>query len=191
MTLQTAAPITSLSLNTSNRPAWEVARLAQDGHIDLNSPYQRGSVWTTEQRMELVRSWLAGVPVPAVTLNDRSAAARTARQEHDGPAYAAVDGKQRIETAVAWFGDDLRVPASWFSAEDVLDAEDTSDGPYVRFSGLSTAAQRGFRFSASLPVIETRLLGEQAEAEVYVLLERSGSPQTTQDVRRAEAVAGV
>ena len=38
---------------------------------DLSPPYQRGSVWTEDQRLDLMYSLLAGYPIGAVILNDR------------------------------------------------------------------------------------------------------------------------
>lgn len=189
MTLQSTAPIESMTMPVMARSAREIARLAVDGNIDLNPPYQRGSVWTTEQQIALVRSWLAGVPVPAVAINDRFGASRSAGSEHVGPEYAVIDGKQRIETAVAWFFGELTVPASWFKSEDVLETVATDDGPYVAYKGLSTPAKTDMAFNSKLPLIETRLQTIEEEAAIYVLLERSGSPQTEADVARAQRVA--
>lgn len=183
MTLQTSAPIARRTLPVSNRQAREIARLREYG-LALDPPYQRGSVWTEGQQVALVRSWLAGVPVPAVTINDRRGG-RFAEED----TYAVIDGKQRIETAIAWFEGDLGVPASWFEAEDVETTYSTDDGPYVRYSGLTAGGQRHVAFSAMLPVIEVSVGTVEEEAALYVLLERSGTPQTEEDVTRAVSVA--
>lgn len=188
MTFQTNAPIETASLPISARPAREIARLVRDDFVELSPSYQRGSVWTTEQRIALVRSWLAGVPVPAVAINERRGNFGGA-ERYDGPVYAVIDGKQRIETAVAWFNGDLLVPASWFKAEDVLETEETEDGPYVRYTRLAKRSQLDLGFYAKLPVIETHVDSEAEEAALYVLLERSGVSQSAEDVARAERVA--
>lgn len=185
MTFQTQAPIAHRSLPVTTRQAREIINFREYG-LDLNPRYQRGSVWTTEQRVALIRSWLAGVPVPAVTINDRSR-----DFEGDGEfTYAVIDGKQRIETAIEWLEGRLAVPASWFTAEDVEQTVETDDGPYVTFEGLSKSARLDFVLSkAKLPMIETRVTTIAEEAALYVLLERSGTPQTEADVQRAQTVS--
>ena len=48
--------------------ASEIARTFRDSFgLDLNPPYQRGRVWTTDQKIALVRSWLIGVPTGRVS----------------------------------------------------------------------------------------------------------------------------
>lgn len=186
MSRQTSVPIRHLSLHASNRSARETARSADRGQIDLTPPYQRGSVWTEDQRMALVRSWLSGVPVPAVILNDRTNDAWVNQYGDPGEMFwAVVDGKQRIETARAWFTGDLAVPASWFNPEHVAAPIDTADGPYVRFDGLTLPGQRIMGNRASLPVIEAKVASLQEEADLYLLINGGGTPQTDADLANA------
>jgi hypothetical protein len=193
-TRQTATPLDHIGLNVTNRSAREVARMVLDGYLTLDAPYQRGSVWTEDQRIGLIRSWLSGIPIPTILVNDRGT--WRWQEQNDGEdvrasgyVYAAIDGKQRIETAIAWFGDDLAVPRSWFPAEDVEFSEDTEDGPYVRYTGLTGPAQRHMAFSAHLPLGEAKLSSIQAEAEVYLLVNGGGTPQTEADMSNAARVA--
>jgi hypothetical protein len=188
MTLQTDAPLTHTSLHASNRQA-------RDGDVLLDAEYQRGSVWSDAQRALLVKSWLLGVPVPAVMLNVRysnPAWARGPGREFPAtePAFAAIVGRQRIETAVSWFFGDLAVPASWFPADHVEQTVDTDDGPYVRYAGLTPTAQRLMGNRAMLPAIEAQVDTVQAEASLYLLLNTAGTSQTDEDMDRARAVAG-
>lgn len=192
MTRQTSAPLVHQGLQATNRMAREVARMAVDGGLDLDPPYQRGSVWTEYQRVALVRSWLLGIPIPAVLINNRTTTAWV-RQHGDTNLttgvgmYACVDGKQRIQTAMAWFASEFAVPASWFPSEQVEATEDTADGPYVRFEGLSVAAQRHLANRAMLPVIEAQATDEAAEADLYLLINMGGTPQTEDDLLNAAA----
>ena len=128
-------------MQASNRSAREIARIFSDGDGDISPEYQRGSVWTEDQRIALVRSWLMGVPIPSIVINDRIFGAwpNDKRGPSGGYAYSAIDGKQRIETAIAWFGGEFAVPASWFAPGDVEVTEETEDGPYVRYTGLAIA----------------------------------------------------
>ena len=190
MTYQTTAPLTNYRLTIRNHTASEVA-----GHVfsqtDMRPPYQRGDVWTTEQRMGLVRSWLMGVPVPAIVLNNRCSPVWEGEHpdETGGPAWAVVDGKQRMQTAKMWFTGQIFVPRSWLPRGDAPGYKYTDDGPYSSFNDLSDVAYRRCRRSFILPVIEAELPTVQAEAELYLLLNGGGTPQTDNDMANAARVA--
>ncbi|MFD7705668.1 DUF262 domain-containing protein [Streptomyces sp. NPDC059786] len=195
MTRQTAAPLEHLSLNAADRQAREIVRsFTESFGLDLNPPYQRGRVWTVDQQIALVRSWLTGTPTGVVIFNDRSTAEWKAANgydpyERDEPVYACIDGQQRISAAHAWFGDELPVPASWFEAEHILQTEDTDDGPYVRWSGLTLPRQRHFANRAHLTVATARVATVQEEAAIYLLVNGGGTPQTEADMDNARRVA--
>jgi hypothetical protein len=191
MTRQTAKPLESQNLNATNREAIGLARLVQEGDLLLDTPYQRGDVWTPDQRVALIESWLRGLPIPAVIINDRMTLAweRGNPSAELGPAYAMVDGKQRLLTAIAWFTGRFSVPASWFPADQVEVTEDTEDGPYVRFTGLTVVGQRKFMRHSLLPVCEARAGTVAEEAKIYLLVNGSGTAQTDADMANAERVA--
>jgi hypothetical protein len=188
-TMQTAAPLVHRSLDATNRHARELARQVVEGHMTLDAPYQRGSVWTERQQRDLVRSWMLGLPVPAIVISRRYAVKTF--DQGDSPAFefAAIDGKQRLQAAIAWFFGDLAVPASWFDADDVEATVETDDGPYVRYADLVISRQRFITNRCLIPVAETTLGSIAAEAEVFGLLNGSGVPQTDDDMARAAAIA--
>ncbi|MFW3477371.1 hypothetical protein [Streptomyces microflavus] len=108
-------------------------------------------------------------------LNDRATTEWQAANGYDPtergePMYACIDGQQRISTAIDWFEDQFAVPASWFDADDVTAAEDTADGPYVRWSGLTLPRQRHFANRALLAVAAARVATIQEEAAIYLLV---------------------
>lgn len=191
MTFQTDAPLVHRSLHASNRGAREVARMAFEGDIDLNAPYQRPSVWSVEQQINLVRSWMLGIPVPAIMVNDRGTAAwknangGRSPLDHGEAYYVAVDGKQRLESAIAWFFGDLAVPASWFPAESIEETIDTDDGAYVTYAGLTVVAQRHFTNRAMLPTIEANASTVAEEADLYMLVNTGGTAQSQDDLDNA------
>lgn len=185
--LQTAAPVTGLEHSAYNRSARELARKVTDGSLEMNPPYQRGSVWTPRQRALLVKSLLMRLPIPAVMINDRSSWPGV-RDDVTVPWDAVIDGKQRLEATAAWFDDELPVPASWFPAEAVVETTPTADGPYVTFSQLTKNGQ-GMTMRAVLPAIEVKLPTVEAEAEYYGLVNTGGTAQTDEDLARAAAVA--
>lgn len=178
MTRQTTQPLASYGISPSARRARGLYESWQDGDVDLNPPYQRGSEWTEDQRVALIRSFLTGIPIPAIILNDRK------------PVYAVVDGKQRIETIIRWFDGDLDVPASWFEPSWVETVTDTEDGPYVNYRQLTAAGRANFSGLALLPVAEAVVPTIRQEAEVYLLVNGAGTPQTDEDLANAAQVAG-
>lgn len=180
MTRQTTAPLDRVPMNTFNRRADELARLADNGGIDLNPPYQRGEVWTTDQRVALVRSLLSGIPIPTLILN--------ARPLTGGAVLACIDGKQRLLAVAAWFAGEVAVPASWFPADEVAEPVDTEDGPYVTFNGL-TPRGRNRASRAVLPVGEAMLETVEEEAAVFLLVNGGGTPQSDADMSNARRVA--
>lgn len=189
MTRQSTQPLTHHSLSATNRQAREVANNYKSGWLLLDAPYQRGSVWTLDQRIALVQSWLLGIPVPAIMTNDRMT--RRWRETNgrepavNEPFIAVIDGKQRCETAIMWFDGDLAVPASWFLPSEVVTTIDTDDGPYVTNDGLSVAEQRRVNNRAMLPVIEANVDSITAEADLYLLVNGGGTPQTAADLDNA------
>ena len=146
MTRQVAAPVEHINLSATNRTARDLVHFVQDGHIDMNPPYQRGQVWSGDQRIALVFSWLRGLPTGVIILSDRANphwSAASGDVYREGLAvWAVIDGKQRLSTAIAWFEGEFAVPASYFEPELVARTETTSDGPYVRFNGLTGQGQR-------------------------------------------------
>lgn len=196
MTRQTAAPFDHISLNPTYQSARYLAQRIDDGQLTLDPPYQRGPVWTGDQRVALVQTWLRGLPPGVVILADRGngawIAANPGRDPYvtGEPLWACVDGKQRLTTAVMWFGSRFAVPASWLPADYVATTEDTDDGPYVRYNGLTPMGERFIDRYCSLLVAETKECATEAEeAEFYLLVNGGGTPQSAADMANAARVA--
>lgn len=188
MTRQTTTPLDNTLLATTSRLARELVGNIRNGQIDIDPPYQRGQVWTVDQRIALIRSWLLGLPTGVVILSDRAQTRWTGPDPYavGAPIWALIDGKQRLSTAVAWFEDGFSVPASWFPEDFIEHTLPTADGPYVRFSGLTVPGRRKFENLAQLAVAEFRSAADtQDEAEVYLLVNGGGTPQTEADMQRA------
>lgn len=196
------APLPELRLSTANRVLdhWMVRTYAQPvarDPFDMDAPYQRGSVWTDDQRRALVRSLVMGLPVGAIL---------TSQLPFTGGAdYRIVDGKQRLLTIRGFCADEYTVPGWWW-AEDQCAHRDRD----VVFSDLTLSGQRRF---GNLPVPELAYNGtveflrprpdgkgwltrtvtpEQllvAEAHLFGLVNGGGTAQTPQDMARAAAVA--
>lgn len=100
-----------------------------------------------------------------------------------------IDGKQRVESAVAWFTDDLAVPASWFPADRIESTVSTDDGKYVTYFGLTLTGRRLFAQRAVLPVIEVHVDSIADEAALYGVVNIAGTEQTPEDIETARRVA--
>lgn len=194
MTRQTTTPLEHIILNPSFRPAREISRLVESGDLLLSPPYQRGLVWEYSQKVDLVESWLRGIPTGNVILSDRATGAWA---KNNGDVYktgeaiwACVDGQQRITTARQWFADEFAAPASWFGDEYVETTEETDDGLYVRYGGLTLVGQRRMTMRAQLQVAEFRTAATvEDEARVYLLVNGGGTPQTSEDMANAARIA--
>ena len=196
-TLQTTSPIRRMTMQTTNRPAgWLIGLADRDPHgLDMDQPYQRGLVWGETRRRLLIQSLLEGVPVPSLIINDRFTAAERApggvlgQREFDDReggrnwAYAIVDGKQRASTILAFMRGQLTVPASWFSPADVDPEaiEQTDDGPYVRWAGLSQRMKRFFD-NSPIGVCEGRFATMAEEREIFNRVNFGGVAQGDSDL---------
>lgn len=160
-------------------------------HFDLAAPYQRGSVWTEDQRRALIKSIVMGLPVGAIITSQ-------VPYYQGGPSYRVVDGKQRIETLRAFVANELVVPGWWFTDDDCADRDSatTFDGltrrgqlhfshqsmPELLFRGEIEFTSTGTRHRTAAEVLV-------AEAELYGLINGAGTAQTDEDMARAAAVA--
>jgi hypothetical protein len=141
-----------------------------------------------------MRSLLSGVPVPTLIVNDRHGQHWTDTATYDrhnptGPSYAVVDGKQRLLCLKAWFDGELAIPASWVEDEMIAVTEATSDGPYVRVTGLNDLGRRATGERILLPVGEAQAASLREEAEIYLLVNGGGTPQSDADMDNARRIA--
>lgn len=189
MTRQLAAPIRHLSLTPTHRLAEDMYHQIKKGQILLDPPYQRGSVWTEDQRLDLMYSFLAGYPIGSLIINDRMHGPWNRDANYFKTCYAVIDGRQRLETVVAWFDGVLAFPASWIPA-DWYDATQVSeDDPWVTHDQFTAAGQRHVESRMAIPVVTAQVDTVQDEAEIYRLVNAGGTAQTPEDLARAARVA--
>lgn len=193
VTMQTDAPIQRVTMTTTNRPlAWlfDMDRRDDGDALVMDQPYQRGLVWGVARKQKLIRSLLEGVPIPSLIVNNRFGAAvmqRNATREFDDReggknwATAVIDGKQRVSAFLGFARDEFAVPASWFPAEEVKTSEDTDDGPYVRWSGLSDRMRRLFQ-TTPIGVTEGKFATLAEEKEIFDRVNFGGVAQGESDV---------
>lgn len=142
--------------------------------FDLNPPYQRGSVWSVEQRRALIKSMLLGIPIGSVVYNVRD----TMKPR------AVVDGKQRIEAVRAFFDSEFAVPAWWFEEDD---REVAADGD-LTFDDLSVRGRRRVQM-LQLPGLEAHVKTVEEEAEIFDLINTAGTEQDEATIAAARAIA--
>lgn len=188
MTYQTSEPVNELPMNITARSWGELVHWVQQGDATYDLPYQRGAVWTDEQRLLLIYSILSGTPIPALIVNRRPENMWFGQDQDRLPIYAVIDGQQRLTTVRMFMEDALAVPASWFPADRIEVTEATEDGPYVRYCGLAVRGRRFFERKPA-PLAEATLRTVADEAAVYLRVNGAGTPQSDEDMTRAGEIA--
>ena len=159
-----------MSLQQMNRPIDVFEYWIRENWLELNPPYQRGDVWGTKRRQNLIRSVLLGVPIPSVVVNDRM----EAKFVGDGPIkYAVIDGKQRITSIRMFMNGELLVPLDWFGLEHV---HENHIQDQISFLNLSDLGKRCFS-RIPIAVSEGKLKTIQEEKEVFDLINFGGLAQ--------------
>jgi hypothetical protein len=146
--------------------------------LDLDPPYQRGHVWTPEQRVALVKTILQGLPFGAIFLNRRD--------EWDQP-IRVVDGKQRIVTIREFLAGGFSIPADWFEIDALQPGAHRCER--VLWKHLTPPTQRRFLNRTTFSVYETLLPTEADEADLYLRINFGGVAQSAADEARARKSA--
>ena len=188
MTRQTSEPVREIPMGSSARAWGDLIHQLEAGDISYDMPYQRGDVWTYDQRIALIFSILSGTPVPALILNDRPESMWFAADGSRRPIYAVIDGKQRLTAVQMFIGNQLLVPASWFPAERVEFTEVTDDGPYVRYEG-PTGWRSGSSRTCPLPWLRRTSRPSRPRPRSISAYNGGGTAQTPDDMARAERIA--
>lgn len=124
--------------------------------INLSPAFQRGHVWSVNQRRKLLKNMLQLKPIPAIFLYKEAAGASYT--------YNILDGKQRLESLILFIGNkrtDMAI-ATWhdyfFRAKDKKDINYfvDLDGQRVTFEKLSEDKVRNFG-EYVIPAIEITL----------------------------------
>lgn len=180
-------PLVHRNMSATARSMKDLVGHIPSGGLLLDPPYQRGDVWTTEQRVNLVRSLLLGVPVAALVLNRRGDNAAWRRNEGDpGDVwYSCIDGKQRLTTMQMWWAGEFLIPAHWIEDRMI----NGSGFDRISCHDLSDVGRRFMDNRFIIPVAEAKLGSLAEEAEVYGLINSAGTVQTAADLRRAEEVS--
>lgn len=134
----------------------------------LDPPFQRGSVWTLEQKQRLIESFLDELPVPPIAMEqvwNWSTEQQALVPGHEW-CYMVIDGRQRCEALLGFVDGTFAVRGEYFR-----------DQP--------EAFQRHFG-NSSLAVITTRLGSLRACADLYVRLLTTGTAHTPAEIEAAQ-----
>ena len=175
----TLSMLQHIHFSQTNRP---LTFLGTGGpELDLDPPYQRGDLWTEEQRVELIKSILQGLPIGVIFLNSRDIM----------EPIRVVDGKQRILALQAFLNSELEVPREWFASEadrpknpDVKPSSEDKD--LITASDLTEGGLLHFQMHA-VAVYETNFKTEEEERELYLRINFGGVAHTEEDRERALA----
>ncbi len=159
-------PLEELRMTNTHRSLDLFVFWSREHWLLLSPPYQRGDVWGTKRRVNLIRSIVLGIPISAIVVNDRLRGGWDEGQWQ----YAVIDGKQRCTTILMFFRDELRVPGWWFGMQQES----------VCFSEIPKVNQRRFR-NYVISFDEACLPNLQAEEEVFELINFGGVRQGERD----------
>lgn len=153
-----------LRLSTTNRPVDFFLYCKTGGHLEMNPPYQRGDVWGTTRRRNLIKSLILGIPIPSIVINDRFSA-------NTGEEVVVIDGKQRVTSILMFMENKLTVPGSWFGYVD----------EWVTFDDLDIVEKRQFR-NCTIGISEGQLKTIEDEMMVFDLINFGGLRQGEMDL---------
>ncbi|MNK58665.1 hypothetical protein D3C87_777550 [compost metagenome] len=145
------------SFTTSNIPVGSWRSYSNGGDLNFDAPYQRGLVWSLEQKVRLIDSLWTGLGIPAVYVREHEITSDNAWME-------IVDGKQRVSAILEYFNDGF---------------------PYrgYRFSELPLAVQRRFA-SIGVGIVRVHDVTDAEVEEIYDRINFCGVPHKPEDRRK-------
>ncbi len=102
------------------------------GFIDLNPPYQRGSVWSEGQQRSCIEYVLRGGKLPPLLFN--------CPPNQDDPTYTLVDGKQRLIAIRLFVSNKLTVFGGYY-AKDIINIRSMAARVSFSFNTLETTKE--------------------------------------------------
>lgn len=166
-----------MALDTTHgtKTVQDLVDLYKRGRLNLSPAFQRRSVWTVSDRRLLVNSLFDNIPLPSAYLY---------RQVGPGgrPVYDVIDGKQRIESMLAFMGlGPVHDPTDPLYVKRAF--ADNDDPAWWLWRDLGTATRHEY-LSTQIPTIEVD--GDLAEIiELFVRINATGKKLTPQEKRHA------
>ncbi len=130
--------------------------------IDYDTDYQRGVAWTMTQRLALMESIFQNVDIGKFTLIDRG-------YLPEGPMMEVLDGKQRLQTIVAFFQDRFPFRGRLYSELHNRDR--------YHFRGYSVSVS-----------VNNGLMTPEQKYRYFLKLNTGGEPQDPRHIAKVEAL---
>lgn len=157
----------------------QIEDLYRNNELELSPQFQRSSVWNARDRAKLIESVLLGMPIPAIFLyrNENTNASRGR--------FEVIDGKQRIETLLAFLGA-ITGPGDDGRRVKVLRRAEDQTRVVVELDDLRPAEARRLR-SYKIPVVTVEPDSGIAEVvDLFVRLNSTGKRLTGMERRKAQ-----
>lgn len=132
--------------------------------IELNPEYQRGNVWTLEDKVSLIDSILNEIEIGRMVMMKRP---YSDSRKH---MYEVIDGKQRLTTLIEFFEDRFEYNGLKYSELNYLDKH--------QFNGTQIA------------IIETDELSTEQVLEFFIRVNTSGRPVDPEHLEKVKAMRG-
>jgi hypothetical protein len=142
--------------------------LHERGQLDLTPPYQRRSVWTRKDREFFIDTILHNYPSPAIFLHKTIDA-------NGKSLHHVVDGKQRLETIIAFTQNNVRIPRDF--GDERLNGRKWDD--------LTPEHKRAF-WDYSISVEFLPVVDEAVVNSVFERINRNSRKLTAQELRHAK-----
>ena len=138
--------------------------------LDLDPPYQRKSVWTSKDRQYFLDTVFRNFPCPPIylhkTLDDKGS-----------PTYHVIDGKQRIETIIKFYENEIYV------SDDYGDAR-LNKKKWKDITHISELRSSFLNYSFSVELFDE--LEQDLVNDVFSRLNRNQRGLTRQEIRHAQ-----
>lgn len=147
-----------------------------DYGLDLNPDFQRGHVWSREQQIAFIESWIRGAigeQARTITLNCPDFAGRDKAQDSDLDGMVCLDGLQRLTAVMDFMAGKFRV----FTNPDIDELKDGLDYDYF----TNTA------YSMRTKCLRFQIYYMQKKADLlnyYLAFNSGGTPHSTEELAR-------
>lgn len=169
--------------NPSTMKVREILELRRSQMLIVNSEYQRGAVWKSEQQKRLIDSVMRGYPLPLIYLHLIKQKAGGLTSER----FEVIDGQQRINALWDFSEGAFRLFDPIADAHEARFPEFIKSQPCpwagIGFNDLTTDLQERF-LDAPLPVVHIETHDPNEARDLFVRLQ-AGMPLNAQEKRDA------
>jgi len=133
---------------------------SDEEHLVVNPPFQRGLVWSLDQKQRWIETLLDDLPIPAIFVNTFSGHPTYGSRE------VVIDGQQRLRATAEFMKDEF-----WVRGE--------------KWSEQTEEFHRVFGLNVVTPIVYTRFETEAECVELYLQLLLAGTAHTDSEIEKA------